>query len=71
MPPIDAFIAQDAVAGVLLVVEELLEGLVALVGRVGTRRLRHQPAELVPVCLILKQWEGSVSKNGASSQVKA
>ncbi len=52
----DHLVAEDAVARVLLGVEELLERLVTMVIR--RRHLAHQPADLVPVLLQLLEEKG-------------
>ena len=52
--PEDLLIAQDAVEGVLLVVQELLEGREALVGVSILSQLLPQPAVLVRVVLKLQ-----------------
>lgn len=55
--PKHLLVAQDTTAGVLLVVQELLEGVESILGVQGAGHLLHQPADLVWIPLHLEKEE--------------
>lgn len=70
--PEHLLVAQDTTAGVLLVVQELLEGTESVLGLQGAGNLLQQPADLVWILLHLeKEKEKDIAKeDGNRERVK-
>lgn len=60
--PKHLLVAQDTAAGVLLVVQELLEGVESVLGVGGARNLLQQPADLIWIVFHLEKEEGDVTE---------
>lgn len=62
--PEHLFVSQDAAVGVLLVVQELLEGAESVLGAWGAGNLLQKPADLILIVFNLEKWRTRTEKDG-------